>query len=309
MENIPFVLRKDISINVLRIINKAINSISSSELENILYKYLISKPNVTFSAFYSQNRAMIFLFASIFFAFLSIAFGIMIILQLNSKKSMWRIAYIDPLTGIGNLNKFKTDAEHLLKKNPNITYIIEKLDIDRFKFINEIYGFEEGDSVLIDLVKSMEYVLDKNKDTFARIGSDEFVVLRSYKSFRQIEKTRILFENRFFEIHGKNNSPLIKFPLGRYVIEPGESDITTIYEKVNYAHKIKKKQKGHMICIYDNKIKNCRGLFSSCCCDRRCRPRRGYRPGFAGRRNKSNGSNLSYRSGAKSYRKRGQGLS
>ena len=254
MDNIPFALRHDIDENIVRIINKAINSISSSELERVLYKHLISKPNVTFSIFYSHNKLLIFTLASIFLAILSVAFGVTILIQIKSRKSVWRMAYIDQLTGIGNLNKFKIDAEYLLKKNHNTTYVIEKLDIDRFKFINELYSFLEGDLVLKDLSKSIEFIMNKDKDTYARVGSDEFVILKSYKLLEQIEKSRIVFENKFFEIHAKNNMH-IKFPTGRYVIERGETDITKIFEKVNYAHRLAKQQKGNMVCLYDDKIK------------------------------------------------------
>jgi diguanylate cyclase (GGDEF)-like protein len=134
--------------------------------------------------------------------------------------------------------------------------MVEKLDIERFKYINDIFGFEEGDLVLKDLAKSIEFVINKNKDSFARIGSDEFIILKSYKSLEQIEKTRILYENQFFEIHGKNNMPLIRFRIGRYLLEPGEFSFTKIFEKVNHAHTLAKQQKGQMIYCYDESTKN-----------------------------------------------------
>ena len=212
--------------------------------------------NITFSAFYDQNRGSILSLAFGFLAIVSLSVGSTVYFLMKSKKSIWKMAYIDTLTGIGNINKFKIDAEHLIKNNPNTKYMIEKLDIDRLKYINEIYGYDEGDLVLIDLAKSIEFVIDKNKDAFARIGSDEFIILKSYKSLEQIEITRILYENKFFEIHGKNKSPLIKFRIGRYILESGEFNITKIFEKVNYAHKLAKQQKGHMLCCYDENVKN-----------------------------------------------------
>ncbi|MCL1875626.1 MAG: GGDEF domain-containing phosphodiesterase [Synergistaceae bacterium] len=199
---------------------------------------------------------MMLVLSGVIFALLSIAFGTALLIQTNSKMSMWKMAYIDPLTEIGNLNKFKMDAERLIRNNPYTSYIIEKLNIDRFMNINETYGIDEGDLVLKDLAKSIEFVVDKKKDTFARVGLDEFAILRSYNSKSQLEKALILLENKFSEIHEGINSPMIRFPIGRYVIERGESDITKIIEKVEYAHQIAKKQKGIMLCLYDDEMKN-----------------------------------------------------
>jgi len=211
---------------------------------------------ITFSAFYNQNRGIILSSAFGLITIVSLSLGSAVYFLKKSRESIWKMAYIDPLTGIGNINKFRIDAEYLIKNNPNTKYMIEKLDIERLPYINEIYGNGEGDLVLQDLAKSIEFVIDKNKDAFARIGSEEFIILKSYKSLEQMEITRILYENKFFEIHGKNKSPLIKFRIGRYILEPGEFDLTKIFEKVNHAHKLAKQQKGHMFCCYDESVKS-----------------------------------------------------
>ena len=256
IDELSFALHRGMNENVLNILNKAIASLSESEIEEILYEHMIIKKpeKISFADFYNQYKTLILSLAIAFLAIMSISFAVMLFVQLKNKKAMWKMAYMDPLTGIGNLNRFKIDAEYLIKNNPDTTYMIAKLDIDRFKFINEMYGFQEGDLVLINIAKAIEFIMDKNMDTFARIGSDEFIALKHYESFEQMEKVRMVLENKFFELHGKNT--LIKFPTGRYVIRHGETDITKIFEKVNYAHRLAKQQKGLMLCHYDDNEKN-----------------------------------------------------
>ena len=205
---------------------------------------------------YSEHQTGTLILSNVLFALLTLTFGISLLVQINSKRSIWKMAFIDPLTGIANLNRFKIDAEYLIRKNPDVSYVLEKLDIDRFVFIKERYGFEEGDLILKDLAKSIEFIVDKDKDTFARVGPDEFVILRSYKSLNQIEKALILLGNKFNEIHENIHSPMIRFPIGRYEIERGESDITKMFEKASYAHQLAKKKKGLMLCIYDDRVKD-----------------------------------------------------
>lgn len=51
------------------------------------------------------------------------------------------------------------------------------LDLDRFKPINDTYGHEAGDAVLIEAARRMQAVCDGFEATPVRLGGDEFVVI------------------------------------------------------------------------------------------------------------------------------------
>ncbi|MFR4120033.1 MAG: GGDEF domain-containing protein [Bilophila wadsworthia] len=52
----------------------------------------------------------------------------------------------DPVTGYSNFAKFKTDAAELLAARGDRKYSLWYCDIRNFKFINDIYGYDIGES-------------------------------------------------------------------------------------------------------------------------------------------------------------------
>ncbi|MEC4724979.1 diguanylate cyclase [Shewanella sp. D64] len=60
------------------------------------------------------------------------------------------------------------------QKNNEIV-VIMNIDLDKFKIVNDVYGHEAGDSVLIEVGRRLMLVF-RNDDICIRWGSDEFVV-------------------------------------------------------------------------------------------------------------------------------------
>jgi len=87
-------------------------------------------------------------------------------------------AYKDKLTGINNRENFEEifALEIATAKQSNIPLSLVIFDVDNFKQVNDTYGHQAGDTILIDLVKLIEDNI-KNGDIFARWGGEEFVIL------------------------------------------------------------------------------------------------------------------------------------
>jgi diguanylate cyclase (GGDEF)-like protein len=94
--------------------------------------------------------------------------------RLNSKRK----AEYDPLTKIYNRVKVNDVLKELMynvkKYNYKLTLIL--FDIDHFKRVNDDYGHNAGDSVLVELSSLVKGLL-RNGDIFSRWGGEEFVVL------------------------------------------------------------------------------------------------------------------------------------
>ena len=89
-----------------------------------------------------------------------------------------RIANYDHLTGLPNRRLLSDRLEQAIarqrrsQKHVAVCY----LDLDGFKPINDRYGHEVGDELLIGIANQLSKVL-RAQDTVARIGGDEFVLL------------------------------------------------------------------------------------------------------------------------------------
>ncbi|MDX2370836.1 MAG: GGDEF domain-containing protein [Colwellia sp.] len=121
----------------------------------------------------------------------------------ESVKELHKLSMIDNLTNIYNRRyffKMSQDIISLAKREEKKVSLL-MIDIDHFKNINDTYGHQGGDSILINLVKEIEKVMRKS-DVFARIGGEEFAVLLHNASVEGAiviaEKIRATIENKTF---------------------------------------------------------------------------------------------------------------
>jgi diguanylate cyclase (GGDEF)-like protein len=85
----------------------------------------------------------------------------------------------DNLTGLLNRNCFIDRVSHALERkqrDKNATLSVFFLDLDRFKMINDTYGHDVGDILIIEVGNRIKECL-RHSDSLARLGGDEFAVL------------------------------------------------------------------------------------------------------------------------------------
>lgn len=94
----------------------------------------------------------------------------------NNENKIKLMNYYDNITGIQNKKMFIEKFKQLINNSSNKSKLgIIFFDIDNFKNINDSYGHEVGDEILLRLCKRIENILD-GRHTFARFGGDEFII-------------------------------------------------------------------------------------------------------------------------------------
>ncbi len=91
------------------------------------------------------------------------------------KEELIRLAHTDVLTGLTNRRVFFNSIESELKRynRTKNDFSILLIDIDFFKKINDKYGHDAGDRVLVELGNVMKSCL-RETDVVSRVGGEEF---------------------------------------------------------------------------------------------------------------------------------------
>lgn len=98
---------------------------------------------------------------------------------LKAKEEMLEhMAHHDPLTGLPNRllldARFELSLQNAARRNSKLVVLF--IDIDYFKEINDQYGHQAGDQLLIETAERLSGLL-REEDTVSRLGGDEFVIL------------------------------------------------------------------------------------------------------------------------------------
>ncbi|MGL4335559.1 MAG: bifunctional diguanylate cyclase/phosphodiesterase, partial [Turicibacter sp.] len=184
-----------------------------------------------------------------------IYFFSMIKMNTNYLKELKRIAFVDPVTGWSNFNKFKLLGNRVIKDNKDKQLVCVHIDVEDFTLINDLYGFIEGDEVLKSMNEAIRIVIDKG-DLFARNHGDEFFIITSYTKEEDLERRDKAFKNYFDKLQNvRGMTYSVKFRTGIYKIDSNEVDIVKIIEKTSMAHKIAKNTSCNDMIMYDDTIR------------------------------------------------------
>ncbi|TNC83152.1 MAG: hypothetical protein C9356_01530 [Oleiphilus sp.] len=103
-----------------------------------------------------------------------LAIGVDLTERRRDQEALEWLANHDPLTGIGNRRAFQQDLANLLHSDNEAAIIF--IDVNRFKQINDLYGHNTGDLVLVQISNSLKAGV-RASDSICRLAGDEFTVV------------------------------------------------------------------------------------------------------------------------------------
>lgn len=175
---------------------------------------------------------MIALGVCLFIVFIII--GICVYIDLSNQKEsrkLYRVAYLDPITSLGNNAYFREQATNFLQDSAKAKYIIS-LDINKFKALNTIYGYEFCNKILKTIGQKLTNILPDNHIT-CRISNDVFATIFSYE--HNIKNVLDSIFNELSTLQIDNTSIHINLSIGVYKIKPEDVDINKILDKAYIA--------------------------------------------------------------------------
>jgi diguanylate cyclase (GGDEF)-like protein len=144
----------------------------------------------------------------------------------------------DPLTGLANrplvTDRIAQALRRAWRKGGTVAVVL--IDLDHFKDVNDLLGYDAGHDVLAALAKRLVAAV-RSTDTVARIGSDEFAVL--IDGLDEMSEVMALTEQLRSAIEATNDGPRIESPLsacmGVAVAAGGDIDATTMLSNADTA--------------------------------------------------------------------------
>ena len=167
----------------------------------------------------------------------------------TTKHLAYRADY-DMLTGVLNREGFNERAAKMLKNNPDTKYVMVCSDVKDFKMINDIYGDEVGDKVLIKEAELLKNIAD-GRTVYGRIGGDRFAICLPKELFKEeqfvenIVTMKKTFSTGYYQMF---------IYIGVYEITDNNEPVGVMYDKANMAIKCMKGNYQHAVAYYDRAI-------------------------------------------------------
>lgn len=160
----------------------------------------------------------------------------------------------DSLTKLLNKSAAQREIGEMVKKSSGAFLMI---DLDSFKLVNDIYGHNMGDKILIRFAELIKSVIREN-DLVGRVGGDEFVAfLQNVEDEKILQVKSDYLNEKILIVARKLLGEEMQIPLGTSigaVFVPREgTDFATLNKKADKALYEVKKHGKHSLAVFGEK--------------------------------------------------------
>ena len=224
-------------VNILKKTLSALSEAMVSNIENNNMEHIESR-GMTIEEFL-ENYLVDIIFILIFV--IALLTGIIMYSKYKKEQKSKEKAYTDSLTGLSSMEKFRIDVEKILAGNHKEDYHVIALDIDRFKVINDLYGYEAGDKVITYIGRVCKEGLSSG-DFITRINADNFMILKKTRDVHDVYAyLNRIFEKVFDEFEKREAHFRLVLKAGICKVREDDRLLSHVMDKANLAKKNMKK--------------------------------------------------------------------
>ncbi len=165
----------------------------------------------------------------------------------------------DELTGLYHYGAFQKEVRRALYQcDPGLTYAMVYMDVSNFAYLNENFGYSEGNQLLKDMARWLRY-MNAKRCICGRVYADRFVILVTGDSQEAIEQEIRQSVSRFTD-YLLHRYPMgdLQVRAGLYYIDNPEAEIFTMIDAANHARKIIKEDYLNHVMVYTERLRQTR---------------------------------------------------
>ncbi len=156
----------------------------------------------------------------------------------QQKEAAERAARVDALTGVANRRAFDEIAEHEVQRalRYGMPVSLIMIDLDHFKTINDSYGHQTGDAVLVSFARTITQAV-REVDVVGRWGGEEFLVLlpgtAAAEAMRAAERMRAALAECHLHLQGRRIHFTASFGVAEF--NPAELSLYSLLDRLDGA--------------------------------------------------------------------------
>lgn len=159
----------------------------------------------------------------------------------------------DTLTNAISFKYFSAQFKEVVNNDSN--YALCTLDVDKFMYLNNIFGYEVGNKILIMISDVISNFISTD-EIYARINDDKFVILLKYDTFEMLEERMSKLKVKF-DVMKKTNfkSKSIAISGGVTLVDKSK-DMAILIDETNVARRSIKGSLLNKFKFFDNKLQD-----------------------------------------------------
>ncbi|MEG1706712.1 MAG: EAL domain-containing protein, partial [Clostridia bacterium] len=170
--------------------------------------------------------------------------------ELRHQEELRFVAEHDNLTGLYNKATFCLQVRQLIDENFDKEYAIVVFDVEKFKIINDMFGFAEGDKLLCYIAQTIKKVT-MAEEAYCRLDSDNFALCAN-NSKERLEEILTNIDSEMKDYHLTFD---IRIVIGCYIVKDKELSVGAMIDRAIMAKRTIKGKYENSIAFYDEKLR------------------------------------------------------
>ncbi|WP_342463034.1 EAL domain-containing protein [Ureibacillus sp. FSL K6-8385] len=176
----------------------------------------------------------------------------------EAEQNLYHLSYHDSLTNFPNRSHFMKEFRSYVMdiQLTKEKFSILSIDLDNFKLVNEQFGHDTGDLVIVKAAENIREVI-RNQDFVARMGGDEFIVLLKdidEEQTKQVANRLIQAFQKPMNLNGREYSQTCSIGIALYPGH-GKTPEELIKNADSALSQVKQKGKNHYA-IYNKELES-----------------------------------------------------